>query len=54
MQRLLVVLAALIGAPAIAFAQEQADPRTLIPSSTRQRNVLVLCIPGGLCDSFRS
>src|SRR4051812_2863245 len=34
MQRLLFVLAAVIGASAIGWAQEQADPRTLIPSAT--------------------
>jgi aminopeptidase YwaD len=34
MQRSLFLLAALIGASAIGLAQEQADPRTLIPSAT--------------------
>src|SRR3954465_3356699 len=34
MQRLLFGLAAVIGASAIGWAQEQADPRTLIPSAT--------------------
>jgi hypothetical protein len=34
MQRVLFLSAALVSAAAIAYAQEQADPRTLIPSVT--------------------
>ena len=34
MPRALVLSAAVLGAAAIAYAQEQADPRTLIPSTT--------------------
>jgi hypothetical protein len=34
MQRALFLSAAFVCVPAIAYAQEQPDPRTLIPSTT--------------------